>query len=118
MTKANIGNPSHLCAKILSAASCFVWVLLIVLRFSTLCTISLITSYLFLSETSTAILSVIKEQAQIVTDILVKNHIKGILNFTTYKLETPDDVAVVDVNISANLQELNFWKDMLKNKGE
>ena len=66
----------------------------------------------------TAILSVIKEQAQIVTDILVKNHIKGILNFTTYKLETPDDVAVVDVNISANLQELNFWKDMLKNKGE
>lgn len=66
----------------------------------------------------TAILSVIKEQAQIVTDILVKNSIKGILNFTTYKLETPDDVAVVDVNISANLQELNFWKDMLKNKGE
>ena len=66
----------------------------------------------------TAILSVIKEQAQIVTDILVKNHIKGILNFTTYKLETPDDVAVVDVNIGANLQELNFWKDMLKNKGE
>ena len=66
----------------------------------------------------TAILSVIKEQAQIVTDILVKNHIKGILNFTTYKLETSDDVAVVDVNISANLQELNFWKDMLKNKGE
>lgn len=66
----------------------------------------------------TAILSVIKEQAQIVTDILVKNNIKGILNFTTYKLETPDDVAVVDVNISANLQELNFWKDMLKNKGE
>ena len=66
----------------------------------------------------TAILSVIKEQAQIVTDILVKNHVKGILNFTTYKLETPDDVAVVDVNISANLQELNFWKDMLKNKGE
>ena len=66
----------------------------------------------------TAILSVIKEQAQIVTDILVKNNIKGILNFTTYKLETPEDVAVVDVNISANLQELNFWEDMLKNKGE
>ena len=66
----------------------------------------------------TAILSVIKEQAQIVTDILIKNNIKGILNFTTYKLETPDDVAVVDVNISANLQELNFWKDMLKSRGE
>ena len=65
-----------------------------------------------------AILSVIKEQAQIVTDILIKNNIKGILNFTTYKLETPDDVAVVDVNISANLQELNFWKDMLKSRGE
>ncbi len=65
-----------------------------------------------------AILSVIKEQAQIVADILIKNNIKGILNFTTYKLETPDDVAVVDVNISANLQELNFWKDMLKSRGE
>ncbi len=65
-----------------------------------------------------AILAVIKEQAQIVTDILIKNNIKGILNFTTYKLETPEDVAVVDVNISANLQELNFWKDMLKNRGE
>ena len=49
---------------------------------------------------------------------LIKNNIKGILNFTTYKLETPDDVAVVDVNISANLQELNFWKDMLKSRGE
>ena len=65
-----------------------------------------------------AILSVIKEQAQIVADILIKNNIKGILNFTTYKLETPDDVAVVDVNISANLQEWNFWKDMLKSRGE
>ena len=65
-----------------------------------------------------AILSVIKEQAQIVADILIKNNIKGILNFTTYKLETPDDVAVVDVKISANLQELNFWKDMLKSRGE
>ena len=66
----------------------------------------------------TAILAVIKEQAQIVTDMLIKNNVKGILNFTTYKLETPEDVAVVDVNISANLQELNFWKDMLKSRGE
>mgnify|MGYP000974306221 FL=1 len=57
-----------------------------------------------------AILAVVKEQAQIVAEGLVKNGISAILNMTTYKLELGENVKVVDMDISAKLQELNFWR--------
>lgn len=67
-------------------------------------------------EIETAILSVVKEQAQLAAEELVKNGIKAILNMTTYKLELPKGVVVVNMDISAKLQELNFWR--LKSNSE
>lgn len=58
----------------------------------------------------TAILSVIKEKAQSAAEQLVESGITAILNMTTYKLELPEMVTVVNVDISAKLQELNFWR--------
>ena len=57
-----------------------------------------------------AILAVVKEQAQIAAEGLVKNGINAILNMTTCKLELDKNVKVVDMDISAKLQELNFWR--------
>ena len=66
----------------------------------------------------TAILSVVKGQAQTAAEKLVKNGIKAILNMTTYKLELPKNVVVVNMDISAKLQELNFWRINLEENGE
>ncbi len=55
-----------------------------------------------------AILAVVKEQAQIAAEGLVKSGISAILNMTTYKLDK--NIKVVDMDISAKLQELNFWR--------
>ena len=41
---------------------------------------------------------------------LVKNGISAILNMTTCKLELDKNVKVVDMDISAKLQELNLWR--------
>ena len=49
-------------------------------------------------------------QAQFAAEQLVKNGIKAILNMTTYKLELGSDITVVNIDISAKLQELNFWR--------
>lgn len=64
----------------------------------------------FCGEVDTAILAVVKEQAQFAAEQLVKNGIKAILNMTTYKLEIGSDITVVNIDISAKLQELNFWR--------
>ena len=64
----------------------------------------------FCGEVDTAILAVVKEQAQIAAEGLVKNGISAILNMTTCKLELDKNVKVVDMDISAKLQELNFWR--------
>ena len=66
----------------------------------------------------TAILAVIKEQAHIVAEVLVSGGIKAILNMTTYKLELSGNTAVVNIDISAKLQELNFWRLNLTDKEE
>ena len=55
-------------------------------------------------------MSVIKENAQIAAEQLVEIGITAILNMTTYKLELPKEITVVNVDISAKLQELNFWR--------
>ena len=70
------------------------------------------------NKVETAILSVVKGQAQTVAEKLVKNGIKAILNMTTYKLELPKNVVVVNMDISAKLQELNFWRINLEENGE
>lgn len=70
------------------------------------------------NKVETAILSVVKEQAQKAAEKLVKNGIKAILNMTTYKLELPKNVVVVNMDISAKLQELNFWRINLEENGE
>lgn len=68
----------------------------------------------FLKDTTlkveTAILAVVKEQAQVAANNLIKNGIKAILNMTTYKLEVDDNITVINMDISAKLQELNFWR--------
>ena len=68
----------------------------------------------FLKDTTlkveTAILAVVKEQAQIAANNLIQNGIKAILNMTTYKLEVDDNITVINMDISAKLQELNFWR--------
>ena len=68
----------------------------------------------FLKDTTlkveTAILAVVKEQAQIAANNLIKNGIKAILNMTTYKLEVDDNITVINMDISAKLQELDFWR--------
>lgn len=64
----------------------------------------------FCGEVDTAILAVVKEQAQFAAEQLVKNGIKAILNMTTYKLELSSNIIVVNIDISAKLQELNFWR--------
>ena len=70
------------------------------------------------NKVETAILSVVKEQAQTAAEKLVKNGIKAILNMTTYKLELPKNIVVVNMDISAKLQELNFWRINLEDNGE
>lgn len=70
------------------------------------------------NKVETAILSVVKGQAQTAAEKLVKNGIKAILNMTTYKLELPKNVVVVNMDISAKLQELNFWRINLEENGE
>jgi len=70
------------------------------------------------NKVETAILSVVKGQAQTVAEKLVKNGIKAILNMTTYKLELPKNIVVVNMDISAKLQELNFWRINLEENGE
>ena len=70
------------------------------------------------NKVETAILSVVKGQAQTAAEKLVKNGIKAILNMTTYKLELPKNVVVVNRDIAAKLQELNFWRINLEENGE
>lgn len=70
------------------------------------------------NKVETTILSVVKGQAQTAAEKLVKNGIKAILNMTTYKLELPKNIVVVNMDISAKLQELNFWRINLEENGE
>jgi redox-sensing transcriptional repressor len=60
------------------------------------------------------ILAVTKEHAQIVADRIIMSGIHAILNMTTYKLEVPKGVAVMNIDISAKLQELNYWRKQVK----
>jgi len=62
------------------------------------------------------IICVPKDSAQQVADILVSNGIKGIWNFTPVRLVVPDDVFVVDEDMSQSLLTLKHFLEMKKQK--
>ncbi|MQW23145.1 MULTISPECIES: redox-sensing transcriptional repressor Rex [unclassified Lactococcus] len=61
------------------------------------------------SDIKTAIVSVRKEDAQEVADILVASGIKGILNFAPVRLYVPEDVVVQSIDLTKELQTLLFF---------
>lgn len=61
------------------------------------------------SDIKTAIVSVPKENAQEVADLLVSSGIKGILNFAPIRLHTPDDVVIQSIDLTKELQTLLFF---------
>ncbi len=65
-----------------------------------------------------AIITVPKFAAQEVTDYIVNAGIKAVLNFTPVNLEAPETVAVQNIDLYAKLQELNYWKERIVDKGE
>ncbi|MFC6314045.1 redox-sensing transcriptional repressor Rex [Lapidilactobacillus achengensis] len=63
------------------------------------------------------ILTVPIEQAQEITDELVKVGIKGILNFTPLRVNVPDDVRVHNVDLANELQTLIYFLDNFNEDG-
>ena len=61
------------------------------------------------SDIKTAIVSVKKENAQEVADLLVASGIKGILNFAPIRLQVPEDVVVQSIDLTKELQTLLFF---------
>ena len=55
-----------------------------------------------------AILTIPKSVAQEITDVLVANGVKGIMNFAHLDLEVPSDVSVESIHLSENLMELSY----------
>lgn len=62
------------------------------------------------NDVNIGIVSVTKDSAQEIVDILVNNGVKGILNFAPTKLECPKSVALHNLDIYSKLQEINFWR--------
>lgn len=64
------------------------------------------------------ILAVTREAVQDMANKLIKFGIKAILNLTAYNLDVPKNIVVINVDISAKLQELNFWKNHISIWGD
>ena len=58
---------------------------------------------------SMAILAVPSDQAQQVADKLIGNGIRGILNFTSCRIEVPRDVKVVSIDIALDMARLPYY---------
>ncbi len=56
-----------------------------------------------------AILTVPTDYAISITDILIQSGIKGILNFTSVKLETHDDIYIKEFDIVTSLEEIAYF---------
>jgi len=56
-----------------------------------------------------AILAVPGDVGQEIADVLVEAGIKGIMNFTTLRLSVPDNVRVLDIDLSNELQSLIYF---------
>jgi len=61
------------------------------------------------TDIKTAILSVNTESAQEVAELLVDAGIKGILNFTPFRLSLPSDVTIQTIDLTKELQTLIFF---------
>ncbi len=57
----------------------------------------------------TAILSVPATEAQQITELLVQNGIRGILNFAPTRLKVPSTVFVEDVDITMNIEKVVYF---------
>ncbi|WP_231723212.1 redox-sensing transcriptional repressor Rex [Caviibacter abscessus] len=73
--------------------------------------VDMLESFIHENKVDEVILAVTREYAQEMADELIRLGIKAILNLTAYKLDVPSNVVVINVDISAKLQELNFWKN-------
>lgn len=62
-----------------------------------------------LGDIEVAILTVPVEEADVITEKLVKNGIKGILNFTPVRITVPDDIRVHHIDLAVELQALVYF---------
>lgn len=62
-----------------------------------------------------SIISVPASNAQIVADMLVKSGIKGILNFAPTRIDVPEEVKLVNVDLCMQLEALSYY--LSKNEG-
>ena len=63
-------------------------------------------SFLKVTPTDIGIICISKNNAQTVTDMMVKNGIKGIWNFVPVDLEVPEEIILENVNLSESLLTL------------
>lgn len=56
-----------------------------------------------------AILAITRRQAQQVTDSLVENGVRGILNFSRCHLDVPKNVKVISINIALDMARLPYY---------
>ena len=56
-----------------------------------------------------AVLAVTSEKAQQVTDSLVSNGIKGVLNLSPYHIEVPKNVKVISIDIALDIARLPYY---------
>ncbi len=66
-------------------------------------------AYLEKNEVDIAVITVIKDRAQEVCDILMKGGVKGIWNFAPIDLEEGEDTPVENVHLSDSLQSLVYY---------
>lgn len=55
------------------------------------------------------VIAVPEIEAQDVADVLIKAGIRGIWNFASIKIETPPEVALINVDLTASLSVLSFY---------
>lgn len=60
-----------------------------------------------------AIIATSKGMAQEMADVATGAGIKGILNFTPVRVKGPKTAALLNVDITSKLQELNYWREQL-----
>ncbi|MCJ8342240.1 MAG: redox-sensing transcriptional repressor Rex [Cetobacterium sp.] len=67
------------------------------------------------TEVDIAVITECNPIAQEMADLVINSGIKSILNFTPMELKVPKNVAISHIDINSKLQELNYWKEKVKN---
>ncbi|MGL6154630.1 MAG: redox-sensing transcriptional repressor Rex [Cetobacterium sp.] len=62
-----------------------------------------------------AVITESKPIAQEMADLIVSSGIKSILNFTPMEIKVPKNIAISHIDLNSKLQELNYWKEKVKN---